>query len=66
MAKPLATTGSGSSDYFEPEDPAFNEILQNTILPVSPKHSNPIEPTLQSSHTIDACLLGKSGRVLKG
>lgn len=33
MGEPSATAGSTSSDYFEPEDPAFNEALQNTVLP---------------------------------
>jgi hypothetical protein len=33
MGEPPATASSTSSDYFEPEDPAFNEALQNTVLP---------------------------------
>jgi hypothetical protein len=33
MGEPLTATSSTSSDYFEPEDPAFNEALQMAVLP---------------------------------
>lgn len=30
---PVIASGSASSDYFEPEDPEFNQALQDAVLP---------------------------------
>src|ERR1700692_2227792 len=62
MGEPLVATGSASSDYFEPEDPDFNEALQTAVLPgdapdFQPEpevHADPTwgQPTLKRSHSM--------------
>ena len=43
-------SGSTSSDYFEPEDPAFNETLQTTFLPGDVQDPRPV-PDAQTNQT---------------
>jgi DNA repair protein REV1 len=62
MGEPLAPASSASSDYFEPEDAAFNELLQTTVLPGDAQESQPKPevhtdpptgpPTLKRSHSM--------------
>ena len=59
MGEPLAPASSASSDYFEPEDAAFNELLQTTVLPgdaqeSQPKHTDPPtgQTALKRSHSM--------------
>jgi DNA repair protein REV1 len=62
MGEPLVASGTASSDYFEPEDPAFNEALQTAVLPGDAQGSQPEpevhadrtwgQPTLKRSHSM--------------
>jgi len=53
MGEPLATAGSTSSDYFEPEDPAFNEVLQNTVLPGDVEDVSQLDAALNLEEYVD-------------
>ena len=50
MGEPLATAGSTSSDYFEPEDLDFNQALQTTVLPGDVQELEPVGPAEPEDH----------------
>ena len=56
MGEPSATAGSTSSDYFEPEDPAFNEVLQNTVLPGDIEDVSQLDAALNLEDYVDPML----------